>query len=411
MDFNTSDIVFDVKLGSQSVKYLTLTNISDGDIAYKVKTTSPRRYCVRPNADILPCGNAIDIELVLQAFESIPDDVSSCRDKFQLLVMPITDTGMKSMPVATLWKSVPVSSAYQAKLRVTMNYLGEGGGANNTTSKSVRRLEETTPGVTDTQLSSFGSQDEPYVTSTPHTGKRAANELTSRALDMSSAPDSLVQRRVAEGDALDAAEALQRQESDTVRSQTRAAASESATATRARSKSRERPEDPFTSSTTTAEASGRIRETTHNAEATTGTSSRWASNQSTVAPHVDDDDDNDTDSNGPELSQEQLERLRERVLAGAAAPQVMLPQLSEPAAQRAAVERAGQLYRLALQKDDEIASVKTELAEARHKLADAKMAVLPAYDVKYEIDENARIPIAQIAMMALISGLLIKMVL
>jgi hypothetical protein len=100
---------------------------------------------------------------------------------------------------------------------------------------------------------------------------------------------------------------------------------------------------------------------------------------------------------------------RARVLAGAAAPVVVVAPLSEYAAQRSAVERAGELMRQIMEKDASISTVEAELAEARHKLCDARMAVLPAFDVKYEVDENARVPLPQIAVMAAISGAVLKL--
>jgi hypothetical protein len=100
---------------------------------------------------------------------------------------------------------------------------------------------------------------------------------------------------------------------------------------------------------------------------------------------------------------------RARVLAGVPAPFVTFPPLTAAAAQRAAVERAGELTRLLTKMDLEISTVDADLAEARHRLRDAKMAVLPAFDVKYEVDENARVPLAQIVLMAAISCLVLKL--
>jgi hypothetical protein len=104
-----------------------------------------------------------------------------------------------------------------------------------------------------------------------------------------------------------------------------------------------------------------------------------------------------------------VEAARARVLAGRAAPAVEVRALSEADAQRAAVERAEQLVRLSAARDAEMAAVAAQLAEANHKLADAKMAVLPAYDVKYEVDEHARIPLTQIALMAAVSGVVLML--
>jgi hypothetical protein len=104
-----------------------------------------------------------------------------------------------------------------------------------------------------------------------------------------------------------------------------------------------------------------------------------------------------------------MEAARARVLSQRAAPEVKLGALSATETQRAAVERAGHLARLCAARDAELAAVAAELTEANHRLADAKLAVLPAYDVKYEVDEAASIPLAQVAIMAGISCAVLKL--
>lgn len=88
---------------------------------------------------------------------------------------------------------------------------------------------------------------------------------------------------------------------------------------------------------------------------------------------------------------------------------VRLPALQEKIRQRIAVERAGELVKVINDKVEQIDSVNTQLTEARHKLSDARMATRPAYDVRFEINESARIPIAQITIMAIISGALLQL--
>jgi hypothetical protein len=44
---------------SESIK---LINPSNELLAYKVKTTAPKRYCVRPNAGLIKPGEQIEIQ-------------------------------------------------------------------------------------------------------------------------------------------------------------------------------------------------------------------------------------------------------------------------------------------------------------------------------------------------------------
>ena len=40
---------------------MKLGNISRSKVCYRIMTTAPRRYCVRPNGGILDPGNSVDV--------------------------------------------------------------------------------------------------------------------------------------------------------------------------------------------------------------------------------------------------------------------------------------------------------------------------------------------------------------
>ncbi len=56
-----NELVFDGPFSDVSEKTINLTNISDKDICFKVKTTAPRRYCVRPNNGVIAVGGQQDV--------------------------------------------------------------------------------------------------------------------------------------------------------------------------------------------------------------------------------------------------------------------------------------------------------------------------------------------------------------
>uniref|UniRef100_A0A0A9G9E3 MSP domain-containing protein n=1 Tax=Arundo donax TaxID=35708 RepID=A0A0A9G9E3_ARUDO len=60
---------------------MQLTNRTDEYIAFKVKTTSPKKYCVRPNSGIVPPRSTSDIIVTMQAQKEAPPDMQ-CKDKF-----------------------------------------------------------------------------------------------------------------------------------------------------------------------------------------------------------------------------------------------------------------------------------------------------------------------------------------
>ncbi|KAM3511299.1 hypothetical protein MY11210_005036 [Beauveria gryllotalpidicola] len=69
---------------------LTIRNTSSDPLAFKVKTTAPRQYCVRPNAGRIEPGQAFDVSVLLQAMKADPEPDIKCRDKFLVQSAPIT---------------------------------------------------------------------------------------------------------------------------------------------------------------------------------------------------------------------------------------------------------------------------------------------------------------------------------
>lgn len=41
--------------------YITLTNPTDKKVCFKIKTTAPKKYCVRPNSGVLEPNNKAEI--------------------------------------------------------------------------------------------------------------------------------------------------------------------------------------------------------------------------------------------------------------------------------------------------------------------------------------------------------------
>ncbi|OBA21874.1 PapD-like protein, partial [Metschnikowia bicuspidata var. bicuspidata NRRL YB-4993] len=69
-------------------EYLTLTNTTPEPLAFKVKTTAPKLYCVRPNANIVAPGESMKISVILQGYTTpLPKDFK-CKDKFLIVSCP-----------------------------------------------------------------------------------------------------------------------------------------------------------------------------------------------------------------------------------------------------------------------------------------------------------------------------------
>ncbi|KAJ2896429.1 phosphatidylinositol-binding protein scs2 [Coemansia aciculifera] len=106
------------KAATQDV--LRLTNKNNSPVAFKVKTTAPKQYCVRPNAGRIEPGDGVKVEVVLQPMKEEPAADFKCRDKFLVQSIQITPE-MESMPMTELWAMVEreaKSSINEKKLRV-----------------------------------------------------------------------------------------------------------------------------------------------------------------------------------------------------------------------------------------------------------------------------------------------------
>ncbi|KTF87733.1 hypothetical protein cypCar_00047027, partial [Cyprinus carpio] len=99
---------------------LKLKNPSERKVCFKVKTTAPRRYCVRPNSGIIDPGAAVIISVMLQPFEYDPNEKSKHKFMVQTIFAPaaatdteaLNDADSASKPAAVLNSSkldVPVA--------------------------------------------------------------------------------------------------------------------------------------------------------------------------------------------------------------------------------------------------------------------------------------------------------------
>ncbi|KAI9081305.1 hypothetical protein K1719_036726 [Acacia pycnantha] len=83
LNIHPQDLQFPFELRKQISCSLQLSNKTDDCVAFKVKTTNPRKYCVRPNTGIVLPRSTCDIIVTMQAQKEAPPDMQ-CKDKFLL---------------------------------------------------------------------------------------------------------------------------------------------------------------------------------------------------------------------------------------------------------------------------------------------------------------------------------------
>ncbi|GFZ14220.1 plant VAP homolog 12 [Actinidia rufa] len=77
------ELKFPFELKKQISCSLQLANKTESHIAFKVKTTNPKKYCVRPNTGIVLPRSTCDVIVTMQAQKEAPPDMQ-CKDKFLL---------------------------------------------------------------------------------------------------------------------------------------------------------------------------------------------------------------------------------------------------------------------------------------------------------------------------------------
>jgi hypothetical protein len=150
---------------------LTITNKNAQPVAFKVKTTAPKLYCVRPNSGRIEPGESVDVSVMLQPMKDEPPLSSKCKDKFLIQSTLITPE-KETRDLQEFWNAQAGAGdewkVYQQKLRVvylppegqTVEEEDEGHGE---TPMPPRPLVEPTGGP-----SNYATLKDPEPRPTPH---------------------------------------------------------------------------------------------------------------------------------------------------------------------------------------------------------------------------------------------------
>ncbi|KAG6792103.1 hypothetical protein POTOM_001246 [Populus tomentosa] len=112
------DLKFIFELEKQSFCDLKVVNNTEHHVAFKVKTTSPKKYFVRPNTGVIQPWDSFVIKVTLQAQREYPLDMQ-CKDKFLLqstIVLP--PANVDELPPDTFNKDSDGKVIQEMKLRV-----------------------------------------------------------------------------------------------------------------------------------------------------------------------------------------------------------------------------------------------------------------------------------------------------
>ncbi|BFZ19613.1 hypothetical protein BsWGS_22652 [Bradybaena similaris] len=117
---------------------LKLTNPTDKRVCFKVKTTAPKRYCVRPNSGILEPHKSIAVAVMLQPFDFDPNG----KNKHKFMVQSMFAPDNLGDNHDNLWKDALPENLMDTKLKCVFEMPD---GAQQRISPETTRSQESAP--------------------------------------------------------------------------------------------------------------------------------------------------------------------------------------------------------------------------------------------------------------------------
>jgi hypothetical protein len=165
---------------------LTIKNPTDKRIAFKIKTTAPKRYCVKPNSGVLDQGQSMKVNVLLQPFNYDPSEKN--KHKFMVQYLYLNDAEMQLSVDAILnkWKDFPASRLLDLKLKCLFEFteaeqlkLSQLQPVNDSTvippQKNDRTQSSTAKNDTQQQQQHSSSTSSQQPTKTPSTSSRSSD--------------------------------------------------------------------------------------------------------------------------------------------------------------------------------------------------------------------------------------------
>jgi len=92
--------------------YMKLLNPTDKRVVFKIKTTVPKKYCVRPNSGILDPNESIELAICLQPFVFEPTEKNKHKFMVQSMYAPEGDCNLEQ-----IWRNINPGTLMDSKLK------------------------------------------------------------------------------------------------------------------------------------------------------------------------------------------------------------------------------------------------------------------------------------------------------
>ncbi|XP_035433636.1 vesicle-associated membrane protein/synaptobrevin-binding protein isoform X1 [Spodoptera frugiperda] len=125
--------------------YMRLTNPSNDTVLFKIKTTAPKKYCVRPNSGVLEPNSKVEIAITPQPVYVDPNEKHKHKFMVQSVVAPEGKTNIDQV-----WKEISPDQLMDCKLKcvfesprgTNLNDAGDNVAQNEVTKKRVAVADE-----------------------------------------------------------------------------------------------------------------------------------------------------------------------------------------------------------------------------------------------------------------------------
>jgi len=118
----SSNLGFQRPLTQTVKRTLSVSNSNSQPVAFKVKTTAPKQYCVRPNSGRIEPGETVDVQVLLQPMKEDPPIGAKCRDKF-LVQSAIITPDRETATLAEFWSITEKDKSFISEQKIRCVFL------------------------------------------------------------------------------------------------------------------------------------------------------------------------------------------------------------------------------------------------------------------------------------------------
>jgi len=121
LSVSPTELNFPPPLNRVITNCLKLKNTSaQKKLSYKVKTTAPKRYCVKPNIGYIGPNSSVEVQVLLNCNKDPPTSLK-CKDKFQIQHIVLDDSYKEGSDLRTVWSSAKKDQILKQKLKCSFS--------------------------------------------------------------------------------------------------------------------------------------------------------------------------------------------------------------------------------------------------------------------------------------------------